>query len=82
MWSVVQRIPFLVFFFRPHTKKQREKKHEYCLGFFCSYVFKDSLFIALLEWEKMGKKGTFEDGKKIQKLFVLVVVVLLTFLAA
>ena len=30
-------------------------------------MFKDSLFIALLEWEKMGKKGTFEDGKKNPK---------------
>ena len=30
-------------------------------------MFKDSLFIALLEWEKRGKKGTFEDGKKNPK---------------
>ena len=73
---------FFGVFFQTTHKKTKGKKHEYCLGYFGSYVFKDSLFIALLEWEKRGKKGTFEDGKKIQKLFVLVVVVLLTFLAA
>ena len=54
-------------FFQTTHKKTKGKKHEYCLGFFCSYVFKDSLFIALLEWEKRGKKGTFEDGKKNPK---------------
>jgi len=58
---------FGVFFQTIDAKKhKREKKHEYCIGF-CSYVFKDSLFIALLEWEKRGKKGTFEDGKKNPK---------------
>jgi hypothetical protein len=53
-------------FFSDHTQKNKGKKTR-VLFFFCSYVFKDSLFIALLEWEKRGKKGTFEDGKKNPK---------------